>query len=380
MAVAVLLVLVLLSVGCGVGATGDEGGREPGTVAAAVRGCDRPYADSSPWNVAIGRPAYDTRSATYVRNLGDRLSSDPTQYTYPVYEVARGTPRETVSLAGLYSNVTHGGRRLVRRSDAVISLPIPNEARAAAGSDASIVIVDRRTGDEWGIWQLSRGSGGWTGQNGYHYNTGWSAVPPGGFGSRGAGVPYLAGLVRPCEIARGRITHALAFAYDYPTEQSIYPATKSDGQGTRGADVPEGARLQLDPRLTERQIRGWGCSGPCLTIARALQRYGMFVIDNSGRPKVMLEYEGTARWRGVVSSRTVQPIPLSAFRVLTLSCVVPDVRSRPLAVARTLVRLSQCRLAGVRRVRRSGTPPGRVVAQQPAPATRGSSVTLVVSR
>lgn len=380
MAAAVLLVLILLSVGCGVGAADDDGGMKPAAVAAAVRGCDRPYADSSPWNVPIGRSASDTRSATYVRNLGDRLSSDPAQYTYPVYEVARGTPPETVSLSGLYSNVTHGGRRLVRRSDAVISLPIPNEARAAAGSDASIVIVDRRTGDEWGIWQLSRGSGGWTGRNGYHYNTRWSAVPPSGFGSRGAGVPYLAGLVRPCEIARGRITHALAFAYDYPTEQFIYPATKSDGQGTRGADVPEGARLQLDPRLTERQIRGWGCSGPCLTIARALQRYGMFVIDNSGRPKVMLEYEGTARWRGTVSSKTVQPIPLSAFRVLTLSCVAPDARGRLLAVARTLVRLAQCRVSRVQRVRRSGVRPGRVVAQRPAPGTRGANLVLFVSR
>lgn len=380
MAAAVLLILVLFAAGCGAGAATDEGKKEAGAVSAAGRSCDRPYADSSPWNVPIGRSAYDARSATYVRNLGDRLSSDPTQYTYPVYEVAPSTPRESVRLSGLYSNVTNGGTKLTRQTDARISLPIPNEARAAAGSDASIVIVDPRTGDEWGIWRLTRGSGGWTGTNGYHYNTRWSAVPPSGFGSRGAGVPYLTGLVRPCEIARGRIDHALAFAYDYPAGQFIYPATKSDGDGTAGADVPEGARLQLNPRLTAGNIRAWGCTGPCLTIARALQRYGMYVIDNSGRAKVMMEYEGTARWRGVISSKTVQPIPLSAFRVLTLSCVAPDARGRSLAVARTLVRLAQCRVGGIRRVRRPGTRPGRVVAQQPAPGTRAASVTLVVSR
>jgi hypothetical protein len=360
------------------GAALEARGTHPATAAPAR--CDRPYADSSPWNVPIGRkPNYDARSRTYAANLGDRLSSDPNQYTYPVYEVTRSTARETVRLSGLYSNVTANGRRLVRQTDTTIRLPIPNGARAAAGSDSSIVIVDRSTGDEWGIWRLDRGSNAWTGTNGYHYNTRWSAVPPSGFGSRGSGIPYLAGLVRPCEIARGRIDHALAFAYDFPTERIVYPATKSDGKGSVGSDLPEGARLQLNPSLSARQIRRWGCGGACLTIARALQRYGMYVIDNSGRPKVMLEYEGTARWRGAVSAKTVEPIPLSAFRVLALSCVAPEVRGRPLAVARTLVRLAQCRVAGVRRVR-SSRPSGRVVSQRPAAGAPGTGVTLFVSR
>jgi hypothetical protein len=60
--------------------------------------------------------------------------------------------------------------------------------------------------------------------------TGWSAAPPlddnrQPYFLRGAKIPDLAGLVRPCEIARGRINHALAFAY---------PGTTSN-------------RLQLDP-------------------------------------------------------------------------------------------------------------------------------------
>ena len=346
----------------------------------AARSCPRPYSASSPWNVPIPRQAaVDRRSQTYVGNLGDRLSSDPTQYTYPVYEVGRSTTRESVLLSGLYSNVVRGGRGLVREQDARIALPIPAAARAAAGSDASIVILDRSTGDEWGIWQLSGGSGGWRGRNGYHYNTRWSAVPPAGFGSRGAGVPYLAGLVRPCEIARGRIDHALAFAYDFPTGDFVYPATKSDGKGAVGADVPEGARLQLDPGLTARELQASGCRGACLTIARALQRYGMYVIDNSGRPKIMLEYEGTARWNGAVSSRTVAPIRLSWFRALTLTCVVPPVNGRPVAVAQTLVRLAHCGTARVRRVR-SAASRGRVVAQRPAPGTRSGPVVLSVSR
>jgi hypothetical protein len=292
------------------------------TVRLRRRGCSRPYNRASPWNVPVGsRPRYHPQTHRIVANLGAKLTSDPTQYTYPVYEVGRGTPRRRVHVSGTWSNVVDGGSRLRLGSSTVVDIPLPDGARAAAGSDAQIVIVDRATGDEWGAWQLEHAGGTWRAENAYHYNVRWSGVPPRSptgraFGSRGAGVPYLAGLVRPCEIARGRIEHALAFAYDAPSPSYVYPATKSDGRRRGPGAVPEGTRLQLDPGLSAHRIRRFGCNGPCLTLARALQRYGMYVIDNSGRAKVMLEYEGTARWGGVVNEHTVSPIPLSAFRVV----------------------------------------------------------------
>lgn len=295
--------------------------RTPPTGGAAERGCKRPYANASPWNRPIGaQPAYDPRSAHFVRRMRAPLTSDPTQYTYPVYAVAPDAPLQSVRVTGVFSDVSNERTLTVRRGGTV-RLPIPDGAAAAAGSDAQIVLLNPATGDEWGAWRLRRSGGGWQITNGYHYSTRWSGVPPRGpdgrpFGSRGAGVPYLAGLVRPCEVARGRIDHALAFAFDAPSPAHVPPATKSDGTGTTGRDVPEGTRLQLDPKLTVQRIKAYGCDGPCLTIARALQRYGMYVIDNSGRSKVILEYEGTARWNGLVDARTVSPIPLSAFRVL----------------------------------------------------------------
>ena len=288
-------------------------------------GCTRPYSATSPWNTPVGpSPVYDERSAEHVAAIDGVLTSDMTQYTYPVYEVSAATPMQTVALSGWYSNVVDGGATLLNQRAGTAPLPIPADALPAAGSDAQIILLDPVTGHEWGASRLTPdGSGGWTAWNAYHYNTHWSAVPPNDasgrpFFLRGAGVPYLAGLVRPCEIARGRIEHALAFAYDFPTAEFVYPATKSDGDSVDPADLPEGARLQLDPSLTTAQIRAWGCDGPCLTIARALQTYGMYVIDNAGRPKVMLEYEGTAHWSGVVDAQTVTPIPLSAFSVVDL--------------------------------------------------------------
>jgi hypothetical protein len=226
-----------------------------------------------------------------------------------------------VTIEHRFSDVTDGGRRLTIRDGATAEIPIPDNAEAGAGSDAQVIVVDTETGDEWGLWQLRRTDGGWTAANGYHYNVRWTGVPPrdaagNPFGSRGAGVPYLAGLVRPCEIDRGRIDHALAFGFDWPTGAHVYPATKSDGASTDSQGLPEGTRLQLDPRLDDGAIRGLGCDGACLVIAHALQRYGMYVIDNAGHPKVMFEYDRTAAWDGMVDARTVSPLPLRSFRVL----------------------------------------------------------------
>jgi hypothetical protein len=279
--------------------------------------CPRPYSPASPWNTPIASGA---RRASALGVSGP-LTSDPTQYTYPVYRVRRNTPSRRLRVDGVYSNVTDGGRRLSVAQRVSLSVPIPGSVKAAAGSDAQIVLVNPATGDEWGAWQLRPDGDGYRAENAYHYNTRWSAVPPRTsdgrpFGSRGAGVPYLAGLVRPCEIARGRIDHALAFAYDSPSPAHVYPATKSDGTGSGPGALPEGTRLQLDPSLSAARIRSWGCRRACFVVARALQRYGMFVIDASGRPKLMFEYAGTARWRGAVHASTVSPIPLAALRVV----------------------------------------------------------------
>ena len=272
--------------------------------------CRAPYSPSSPWNTPIGRsPAYGARDAIRKAAIGT-LSSDPTQYTLPVYEVDSRARRVKVRLTGWYSDVSDEGRRLRTSRGVTVDIPLPEGAAPAAGSDAQIVVVDHRTGDEWGMWRAERAADGmWRAENAYHYSVKWDGVPPRSrdgrpFLSRGAGVPYLAGLVRPCELRQGRIEHALAFAYDHASPRYVHPATKSDGNGSVATDLPEGSRLQLDPTLRQRDIEAWGCRGPCLVIARALQRYGMYVIDNAGRPKVMLEYEGTARWGGIVTSET----------------------------------------------------------------------------
>ncbi|MBI3977129.1 MAG: hypothetical protein HY331_02980 [Chloroflexi bacterium] len=307
--------------------------------AAAGQDVDRrPYAAGSPWNTPIGpRPVYDRQSTAYVRALcglvpsapmqdpaptfstpTGLLSSDPTAYTIPVYQVDGTIPRRTVQILGTYSNVSGGGTRVVNVKALALKVPIPAGARPAGGQDAQMVIWNRETGDEWGFWQVVVQAGGtYSAVNGYHYNTRWSGVPPRGFISRGAGVPYLAGLIRPWEIAQGRIEHAIAFGSRSPASKHVYPATKSDGTG-RFPDLPEGARLQLDPSLTDADFDRWGLSPAGKAIAHALQEYGMVLVDRSGRIKLYAESEGTARWQRTITADTVSRIPCSAFRVLEI--------------------------------------------------------------
>lgn len=275
------------------------------------------YTASSPWNTPIGvNPPIQPGSGGLVERVGGRLTSDPTQYTMAVYPAnPHGVVR--VEIAGNYTDVQDDGTSMNRMRGAVVQIPIPAKAAGAPGTDGQLIVVDETTGDEWGLWQARRdASGRWSATNGYHYNTNWSGVPPEGFGSRGAGIPYLTGLVRGEEIQSGHIEHAIAFAYPSPSCASTPPATKSDGKGSLTNDMPEGARLQLDPTADDRDFDRWGLNGAGRVIARALQRYGMIVVDVSGRPKIYLEAQQTAHWPLTINSRTVSGIPLSSFRVL----------------------------------------------------------------
>lgn len=286
-------------------------------------GCPRPYSAASPWNTPIGpQPDYDPLSSVFTAAFSGDLASDPTQYTMPVYAVDAFTPQRTIVLSGVFSEVVDD-TQIVNQRQGSVQVPLPDNAVAGAGDDGQIILWNRQTGDEWGFSDATpKGNGSWSASNGYHYHTSWDGVPPVGaphFSSRGAGVPFLAGLVRPCEITRGQIDHALAFAYNFPTAEFVPPATKSDGSSLGLPYLPEGARLQLDPGLTDAQIRAWGCANACLTIAHAMQQYGFIVIDKSNRPKIFVEYEATAQWNGLVENDTITHIPYTAFKVLRLN-------------------------------------------------------------
>ncbi|MGD8982442.1 MAG: fibronectin type III domain-containing protein [Desulfobacteraceae bacterium] len=280
----------------------------------------RPYSNDSPWNLKIGpEPVYDPDSDLYIAQLHGHFGANPDMYAKPVYEVSQSTPQKSVTVSGWYSNVINNGTTLIRQREVTVTIPIPENAVPAKGRDANIILWDPETGDEWGFWQAKpQRDGTWIVRNGYHYNTNWKGVPPVGFLSRGAGLPYLAGLIRPWELEQGRIEHAIAFSVNYPSRFHVYPATKSDGKGLT-PDLPSGARLQLDPSLSEKDFQAWGLSREGQVIAKALQEYGMILANGGGHPKISIEYEGTAHWGKLLDKNIVRNIPYPAFKLLSLN-------------------------------------------------------------
>lgn len=287
-----------------------------------------PFTAVSPWNTPIPADAKpDPNSARLIETIDGPLSSNGSAYTYPVYYADSTTPRTRVP--------AERGWTVVRAPDRVYTtnvlwVPIPELARPSAGTDAQMIVIDVETGAEYDLWGVRRaGDGSWRVRNASRYNVHWDGVPP-RYGSRGAGIPYLAGLVRPEEIAAGRIEHALAFGYDRPAaDRFVHPATKTDGEDDHPYAIPQGARLQLDPSADEHDFAEWGLDRTGRIIARALQRYGMYLVDYSDANKIYVEDLSANAYRqqeGVswsdpetfLSADTLAGIPIEMFRVLEL--------------------------------------------------------------
>lgn len=296
----------------------------------------RPYSDTSAWNQPIGdQPVYDRRSEELIATIGRSktdgvITSDASQYSYPVYFVDRDTPRWDVPCRKYACTIvtTSGATTTAVLRD----VPIPERAQPSSGTDGNMIIVDLATGTEYNFWQMRRRAQGWEASNGSIYNITWDGMPP-TYGSRGAGLPYLGGLIRPWEIRQGRIEHAIAFGYPFPArDKCVYPASKTDGNSKRRDAIPEGARLQLDPTLTEADFARMGLDRTGMIIARALQEYGMILVDFSERPKIYVENladnpYATEQWDDPelqLHAETIAAIPYTAFRVLELPAAYWD--------------------------------------------------------
>lgn len=294
----------------------------------ATLGEIRPYDDTSPWNIPISDvPTLDAKSSAYITAISDNnlpLTSDPDQFTIPIYFFDSTTPLKTVKMGGYYSTYDAGDNSRVGHGFAptITGIPIPANAVQSSGSDGQIVIWNPTDGTEYSFWQfVANADGTYSATNGYRYHTtnGYFGRFADGLAGRGAGTPYFAGLVRPWEITQGHIDHALAFAYHAPSAEFRYPASKSDGGnfgGITGTDIPEGARLQLNPTLTDVDFTAWGLSPEAKIIARALQQYGMYIIDNSGSSKIYIEDRITAHWSANITRSLVSGIPWNQFRVV----------------------------------------------------------------
>jgi hypothetical protein len=257
----------------------------------------RPYGDTAPWNVPAGGLPTDPNSLELaVRLWFDAPGHRPGNfnltfdgYTYPVYDAA--------CAAGLYRLETRW-----RTDGDGDSVPWHPRWRPAAGTDAQVIVLDHDHGREWNLFQVSFDGETLSATNASlvpgDFRTHVEGHPP----SRGSGIPYLAMLVRPQEIERGVIEHALSMPIRATAgDRFVPPATKLEHPG-HPPGIPEGTRFQL--LVTDAEIQDWLARLPgdlpaatvrsAGIIAVALRDYGWFVTDTSGGAHLQFEDRLTA--------------------------------------------------------------------------------------
>lgn len=170
------------------------------------------------------------------------------------------------------------------------SVPLPDGARPAAGSDGYLVVWQPSTDRMWEFWRLVRRTDGWHASwggaiehvsraSGVYGPESWPGAKP-WWGASASSLPLAGGAITIEELRRGEIDHALAISLP-AIRAGVYasPARRTDGSSSDPAALPEGARLRLDPRLDLSRV-----PMPAATraIATAAQRYGIIVRDFAG--------------------------------------------------------------------------------------------------
>mgnify|MGYP006291703015 CR=1 FL=1 len=242
------------------------------------RGGWRPFSDDSPWNVPIGPdPAIDPNSDAMIASLEPSANEggfwvNLEEWTIPVYYADDGTPVYDVPCDNDWE---------VCGSGFGSDVPIPYGAMPDSSSDAHMAVVDLSRDLSWDMFRARPYDGGWVVEWGYLFDLTSDGVHPDGIGSaRAAGFPLLAGLIRMEEIQRGYIDHALVMAYETPRSGVyVYPASTVYGASGDENTIPMGGRLQLDPTI---DVEALELSDAAKVVARALQEYGVYLVDYAG--------------------------------------------------------------------------------------------------
>lgn len=227
---------------------------------------------TSAWNTAIpaGAPLDPNHRAvsTYLAAPGSNQVADLYEFGVPIWTATSSTPKYSINCTMSWGTCTLEGQ----------PVPIPSGATPSAGSDGAMVVVDTTAKKVYEFWQARRVGSAWVAS--------WGAVSDlAGQGrpaeATGAGISRLAGVIRMDEIARGSINHALVFSTNNACAAvKRFPATKTDGVSVRSDCIPEGGRIRLDPSINVNAIPG--ITAAERIVAKALQTYGAYAIDNGG--------------------------------------------------------------------------------------------------
>jgi enoyl-[acyl-carrier-protein] reductase (NADH) len=254
------------------------------------------FSSTGLWNEAVPANApVDPNSAAIVGSFDSEIAAadevkkgqpniNTTAWSVPIYTVP--ATQATVKVTQL---VSYGEKLNVALQSAWDTVPLPPEAKPAAGTDRDLVVWQPSTDHLWEFWGLEKTQEGWKAKWGGAMES--ASTDPGvygpeawpgaqtGWGVSATSLSVAGGLITLEDLELGQINHALALAIPN-TRAGEYasPAQRTDGYSNAPDSMPEGAHLRLSPNLNLASLHL-----PRLTLmmAEAAQRYGIYVRDSS---------------------------------------------------------------------------------------------------
>ncbi|MBF0488119.1 MAG: hypothetical protein HQK98_08145 [Nitrospirae bacterium] len=298
----------------------------------------RPFSDESPWNKPIPADAKTHPNSELIMKTLEAEAKNirlAKIFAIPVWVVdSKKTPLTKVRSTKIFDT---WDKNQAGVSD--VAIPVTKEMWGEPTDDGHICIVDPAAGTSWEMsvyrWRKDDDTPKCTTFNIWDLKGSGVANPKGSkrwflIGGRGAGFPLIAGLIRPEEVKHGEIRHAMIFTFPKnrkpETGDAIFisPAARSDG-AVKGEQYPiEGMRFQLNPALTEKDFDGWGLNKEGKVVAKALQKYGMYLGDNGGAMAVQAQLlapdsdDNQKKWDDLLPGfyKSVAKIPTNQFRVI----------------------------------------------------------------
>lgn len=277
----------------------------------------RAFTDNSFWNTPVpGKAPTNPRAAqilAYLRSGPDngggflRLAgAGHSPWGQPVYWADAGDPTYRVRGTDLPE---------LRR------MRIPVGALPAATSDAAMTVFDRGRGivvaftgagydRDTRVWHCTGATVTHLSSNGLDWRTGRSDDRRNRGTHRGNNGAVM--MVRLDEVRAGRIGHLLKVSAGPPSHVGfLFPMVGSDGDVRLDAAPKQGLRLRIRPSV---DLDKFGLEPAARVIARALQRYGMYIGDSGGTTSLKLE-NTRAEGRGQlwpISSHALSSLPFTS--------------------------------------------------------------------
>jgi hypothetical protein len=313
----ITLIIIVFATGCELESP-DENDKPDDLFHPQLYSQDSPFNQKVPDNVEI-----DPNSDLLVKSIIDQTGSHGffiavNGWTSPVFYTDNNTPRHDVALT-----VSWAPYRTMK------NVPIPDFAEPDPEGDGTMVIIDMAAGCEYDFWQAVKGNDEtWSASWGNAIKIESDGIFQKGLSARGSGFAVPAGMIWPDELADGEINHALVFSYDHTKAGGpVPPATESDGTSLRADAIPEGALVQLDPDLDLNSLE---LTSYEKTIAKALQEYGMFLVDDGGGVQLQAISPLSVKdnpYKDILPENDyvyLDNIPVERFRIIKLGDQNPD--------------------------------------------------------